>query len=60
MRTRVSDIEKVFVSYFGENPIHKVLDYEEEESKIEVEYLHGYYNDVRYIAEFDKRIRVEL
>ena len=62
MRAQASKIEKVFVSYFGENPIHKVLDQEgpEEESKIEVEYMHGSVNDARYIVEFDKRARVDL
>ena len=37
-------LEKVFRSYLLENPLHRVYDMEDEE-EIEVEYLHGYYND---------------
>ena len=51
-------LEKVFKGYFLENPLSKVFDLDEE--KIEVEYVHGFYNDVRYVVEFDKRFRLEL
>ena len=51
-------LEKVFRSYLFENPLHRVYDLEEE--KIEVEYMHGFYNDIRHMVEFDKKARLHL
>ena len=53
-------LEQVFRGYLIENPLCKVIDMEDEDGPIEVEYIYGVHNDVRCMLEFDKRARLEL